>query len=190
MNNYLINNIDNAIENLKNIKIDKNLSDQFSKIVDISINSISNGGKLIFIGNGGSAADSQHIAAEFVSKLKKDRQPLPAISLTTDTSAITAIGNDYGFDRIFARQLQAVGKKGDVLFAISTSGRSPNIHKAIDVAKEIGISVIGVTGPYGTDLINKSDAYFFPKTIETAQIQEMHIIFWHSLCEAVEVGWL
>jgi D-sedoheptulose 7-phosphate isomerase len=187
---YYLNNIDSIINNLQDIKSNKELLTQFSKIVDISTNTISHGGKLIFIGNGGSAADSQHIAAEFISKLKNDRQPLPALALTTDTSAITAIGNDYGFDHIFSRQLEAVGKKGDTLFAISTSGRSPNIHKAIDVARDIGISVIGITGGNGIDLINKSDAYFYPETIDTARIQEMHIIFWHSLCEAVEIGWL
>jgi phosphoheptose isomerase len=144
------------------------------------------GKKVLLAGNGGSAADAQHIAAELVGRFVVERAPLPAIALTVDTSAITAIGNDYGFDQIFARQVRALGQEGDVLVAITTSGRSANIVAAVEAARERGMKVLGLTGGKGKDFARLCDACVVVPTTNTARIQELHITVGHVLCEVVD----
>jgi len=144
------------------------------------------GHKLFFCGNGGSAADSQHIAAEFVGRFQKERKAWPAIALTTDSSALTALGNDYSFDIVFSRQLQALGQKGDVLIAISTSGNSKNILEAVKQAKSLGITSVGVTGGNGGQLAGLCDIAIVAASSKTARIQESHLVIFHTICELVE----
>ena len=150
------------------------------------IGALKSGHKLFFCGNGGSAADSQHIAAEFVGRFQKERKALPAIALTTDSSALTALGNDYSFDIVFSRPLQALGQKGDVLIAISTSGNSKNVLEAVKQAKAMGITTVGVTGGSGGPLASLSDIAIIAASTKTARIQESHLVIFHSLCELVE----
>lgn len=145
------------------------------------------GRKLLIAGNGGSAADAQHIAAEFLSRLNFDRNPLPAIALTTDSSVLTAIGNDYGFDRTFERQVRALGQTGDVFIAISTSGRSPNIVAALETARDAGLVTVGFTGTAANGAMQPFCDYFLaaPST-ETPLIQQIHIVSAHAICGLVE----
>ena len=147
---------------------------------------IRGGGKLLLAGNGGSAADAQHIAAEFVGRFINDRAPLPAIALTTDTSALTAIGNDYGFDQVFERQVRALGRKGDVLVAISTSGRSPNIVAALKAARELGLVTVGFTKSAQSPMRALCDHLLAVPSEETALIQQIHITAAHAICHLVE----
>jgi D-sedoheptulose 7-phosphate isomerase len=149
---------------------------------------IENGCKIILYGNGGSAADAQHIAAEFVGKFLLERRPLPAIALTTDTSVLTSIGNDYGFDQIFARQVRALGQKRDIAIAISTSGNSPNILSATETARQMGLITIGLTGRDGGALGSKVDYHLNVPHRLSARIQEVHIMVGHILCELTEVN--
>jgi D-sedoheptulose 7-phosphate isomerase len=144
------------------------------------------GNKIIFFGNGGSASDSQHLAAEFVGRYEKERRALPAISLTVDTSALTAIGNDYGYDRVFERQLEALGKKGDVAFAISTSGNSKNVIVAVKKAREMGVFTVGFLGRDGGELKSMVDLPVVIPHKKTSRIQESHIMIGHILCECVD----
>lgn len=155
-------------------------------IADICEKSLRNGNKIMFCGNGGSAADSQHIAAEFVGKLNYDRPPLAAIALTTDTSAITAIGNDYGFEYIFSRQLHAIGKNGDVLIAISTSGNSANVVQALHDACMSNIATIGMTGESGGKMDGLCDFIYKAPSSNTQEIQEYHIKLGHLFCGMIE----
>lgn len=161
--------------------------DEIVKLAQDCAKCLTNGGKLLFCGNGGSAADSQHIAAEFVGRFMKERQPLPALALTTDTSALTCIGNDYGYNDVFSRQVTGLGREGDVLFAISTSGNSDNIIKAVDAAKEIGVAVVNVLGKSGGSMKNNGAEYTLhvPSDI-TSHIQECHIMVLHILCDLIE----
>lgn len=144
------------------------------------------GNTIFFCGNGGSAADSQHLAAELLGRYRLDRAPLPAVALTVDTSALTAIGNDFGFDDIFARQLRGLGKRGDVLVALTTSGNSPNVMKAVAAAREMGVTVLGFTGGSGGALKDASDIALVVPASRTDRIQEMHIACGHLICELVE----
>lgn len=144
------------------------------------------GGKVLFCGNGGSAADAQHWAAELVGRFRGDRRPLAAIALTTDSSALTAIGNDYGFEHIFARQVEGLGRPGDVLVAISTSGRSPNVLAALSAAKTSGLATIGVTGASAAAMAARCDHLIAVPAVETARIQELHAGVGHALCALVE----
>ena len=144
------------------------------------------GRKILICGNGGSAADSQHMAAEFVGRFVKERQSLPALALTVDTSLLTAVGNDYGFDCVFSRQVEGLGQEGDVLIAISTSGNSANVVKAVKTAKEKGIYVIALTGENGGILAKESDLCLAVPSQVTARIQEMHIMIIHMICEVAE----
>lgn len=148
--------------------------------------SLRNGGKVMFCGNGGSASDSQHLAAEFTGRFVNDRVPLAGLSLTTDTSALTAIGNDYGFDDVFERQVRALGRKGDCLVGISTSGNSGNVIRAFEAARNIGIHCIGLLGRDGGKLKAMSDIAIVVPCNVTAQIQEAHILIGHTFCGAVE----
>ncbi|RPH48162.1 MAG: SIS domain-containing protein [Desulfobacteraceae bacterium] len=147
--------------------------------------SISSGHKLLIFGNGGSAADAQHIAAEFVNRFRIERPPLAALALTTDTSILTSIGNDYSFDDIFSKQILALGKAGDVTIGISTSGNSKNVIKAIEAAKDKDLFTIGFTGRGGS-LASLADMVFTVESDVTARIQEVHIILGHILCELVD----
>ena len=144
------------------------------------------GNKLFFFGNGGSAADAQHLAAEFVNRYIMDRPPLPAIALTTDTSILTSISNDFAFDEIFAKQLRALGKEGDVAIGISTSGNSSNVLKAFEVAKEMGMKTVALTGNDGGVLAKMADISLIVSSTSTPRIQEAHILIGHILCEMVE----
>lgn len=144
------------------------------------------GKKVLFFGNGGSASDSQHIAAEFVGRYEKERRALAAIALTTDTSILTAIGNDYGFDKIFVRQIEALGQKGDIAFALSTSGNSKNVILAVQKAKELGLYTIGFMGRDGGQMKSLVDLAIVIPSQKTARIQESHIMIGHILCERVD----
>lgn len=147
---------------------------------------VEKGRKILICGNGGSAADSQHMAAEFVGRFVKERQSLPALALTVDTSLLTAVGNDYGFDCVFSRQVEGLGQEGDVLIAISTSGNSANVVKAVKTAKEKGIYVIALTGENGGILAKESELCLAVPSQVTARIQEMHIMIIHMICEVAE----
>jgi D-sedoheptulose 7-phosphate isomerase len=147
---------------------------------------ILNGNKIILAGNGGSASDAQHIAAEFTGRFIKDRKPLAAIALTTDTSALTSIGNDYGFEYIFERQLQALANPGDVFIAISTSGNSPSIIKALETAEKAGCKSIGMSGKDGGKMHHLCNLNIIVPHDVTARIQEMHILIGHIFCKAVD----
>jgi D-sedoheptulose 7-phosphate isomerase len=144
------------------------------------------GKKVLLFGNGGSAADAQHIAAEFTGRFVKERRSLPAIALTTDTSALTAIANDYGFDRIFERQVEGLSVAGDVLIGISTSGNSPNVVKALLKGKEAGCKTIGLSGRDGGEMNNCCDINIVVPSNVTARVQEMHILIGHIICGAVD----
>ena len=147
---------------------------------------LAQGQRIYLCGNGGSAADAQHIAAELIGRFVSDRRALPAIALTTDTSALTAIGNDYGYDEVFSRQVEGLCREGDVLIAISTSGNSDNVLKAVDAAHRVGASVIGLSGKSGGALDAKADVSLVVPSDVTARIQEMHIVIGHLLCALVE----
>jgi D-sedoheptulose 7-phosphate isomerase len=144
------------------------------------------GGKIFFFGNGGSAADAQHLSAEFVGRFVKERQPLPAIALSTDTSFLTAVGNDYGFDQIFIRQIQALGRPGDVAVGITTSGNSPNVVLALKEARARGLKTIGLAGKDGGALRSAVDIPIIVPSPITARIQECHITIGHLICELME----
>lgn len=143
-------------------------------------------GKVIFFGNGGSAADSQHIAAEFIGRFQKERKSLPALALTTDTSILTALGNDYGFEVIFARQIQGLGQKNDLAFGLSTSGNSKNVIAGIQQAKRMGLKTVSLTGCGGGALAKLTDISLIVPSNNTARIQESHICVAHAICELVE----
>ena len=147
---------------------------------------LSGGHKILLCGNGGSAADSQHIAAEFIGRFKKERRSLPAIALTTDTSALTAIANDYHYDLVFARQIEGLGAVGDVLIAISTSGNSKNILEAVRQAKKMQMITLGFTGKAGGKLKDAVDFCYRAESVKTPHIQEMHITALHAISEVVE----
>ena len=169
-------------ENFRNLKQSSSLIEEASKMI---IESLNNGNKIMFCGNGGSAADSQHLAAELIGRYKKNRSPLAAISLTTDTSTITAIANDFNFDEIFSRQIEGFGKKGDVLYAISTSGNSSNIVKAISAARKKDIKIIGITGRDAGKLSNICDLIIKAPANTPDRIQEMHIAIGQIICEII-----
>jgi D-sedoheptulose 7-phosphate isomerase len=146
------------------------------------------GGKVMLAGNGGSAADAQHIAGEFLSRLRFDRHPLPALALTTDSSVLTAVGNDYGYEQVFERQLRGLGRKGDVFIAISTSGRSPNVLTALAAARELGITTVGFTGtaPGAAVMLPLCHLVLVAPSDDTPLIQQVHITAAHAICEIVE----
>jgi D-sedoheptulose 7-phosphate isomerase len=156
------------------------------KAIDALTAVIAGGGKLLLCGNGGSAADCQHIAAEFVGRFMDERRPLPAISLSTDTSALTCIGNDYSFDAVFSRQVRALGTSKDALIAISTSGNSRNVVTAVEAAREIGMLTLGLSGRGGGDLSQRAELNIVVPHEVTARIQEAHILIGHTLCGGVE----
>jgi len=162
------------------------MSADLGRAAGLVADAFTTGGQLIACGNGGSAADAQHIAAEFVGRYLKERTPFPAIALNANSSAVTAIGNDYGFDEVFARQVRAHGRAGDVLLAITTSGDSPNVLRAVEAARAAGLSVIGLTGRDGGVLAALCDVCLTVPVKSTPRIQEAHILIAHVLCGLVE----
>lgn len=166
--------------------VQENLLDEIVLVASVIKSALENGNKIFFCGNGGSAADSQHLAAEFVGRFQTERNSLPAISLTTDTSILTSIGNDYGFEHIFARQIEGLGKQGDVLVGISTSGKSKNVLLAMEEAKKIGLTTISFTGNDGGYLKDVCDYCLNVSHEKTARVQEAHIFMGHILCELLD----
>lgn len=173
-------------EHLEIAKTLPDLATAVSEVVDIISSSLASGGLLLIAGNGGSAADAQHIAAELTGRFMRERQPLRALALHGNTSALTAIGNDYGYEHVFARELSAHARPGDVLLAISTSGNSRNILRAIEVARKINVRVIGLTGESGGQMRTACDLCLCVASKSTARIQEMHITIGHTICELLE----
>ena len=178
--------LNNHLSTIKDIEMKSNEIFQIAKLI---LKTIKKNNKLIFCGNGGSAADSQHIAAEFICKFKKNRRPLPAISLTVDTSVITSISNDFSFEYVFSRQIQALGKKSDCLIGISTSGNSKNIKNAFIEAKKKEIKCIALLGNKGGFLKKYADIPIIINSSNTARIQEAHIFLMHLLCEYVDLNY-
>jgi D-sedoheptulose 7-phosphate isomerase len=160
--------------------------DVMGKVADEMAKALGAGRKILLCGNGGSAADAQHIAGELLSRFEKDRAPWPAIALTTDSSVLTAIGNDYGYEQVFERQVRGLGVKGDVLIAISTSGRSPNVIRALNAARENGLVTIGFTGTDGRDMTKLCDVLLCAPSDKTPVIQQIHITAAHIVCGLVE----
>jgi D-sedoheptulose 7-phosphate isomerase len=161
-------------------------ADRVVAVAQRMADSLRRGGKFLFFGNGGSAADVQHLAAEFVNRFLRQRGALAAIALTTDTSALTSISNDLGFDHVFARQVEALGRPGDVAVAISTSGSSPNVLRAVEAARRLGCITVALTGGTGGALAAAADEAFVVPSAETPRIQETHITLGHALCALVE----
>ena len=161
--------------------------EMLTQVIDVIVAAFRNGNKLLLFGNGGSAADAQHIAAEFTNRFRIERPPLPALALTTDTSALTAIANDYDYARVFVKQLQALGRAGDVAVAISTSGNSPNVLAAVETCKKLKIATVGLTGGTGGKMVGKVDYLLcVAASRDTARIQETHILIGHVICEMVD----
>tara|TARA_B100001123_G_C15311630_1_gene1024574 strand:- start:923 stop:1510 length:588 start_codon:yes stop_codon:yes gene_type:complete len=182
----LKNNLNNSITAKKKLLADEDNLNEFNLALNCLLECYKNGGKLYLAGNGGSAADSQHLAAELISKLAYDRNPLPAEAITTDTSAITAIANDYGYEYIFSRQLEGNASDKDMFLAITTSGKSDNLIKALKFCKERGIKTILFTGKDGGQAIKFADFSIIAPGESTASIQELHILLGHSMCEFIE----
>ncbi len=184
--------IENEINESAAVKAElaRTVPKSIAEAVDLLLQKLRSGGKLITFGNGGSAADAQHIAAEFVGRYRVTRKAIPAIALTTDSSALTAIGNDFGFEEIFSRQLEALGRTGDVALAISTSGTSANILRAVAVAKQMGIATIGLTGKNGGKLRGAVDICLCAPTDATPRVQECHLLIIHIISGIVENAFL
>jgi D-sedoheptulose 7-phosphate isomerase len=173
-------------EALERASRDAVLIDVARKIAEVIAGALRGGGKLLVAGNGGSAADAQHLSAEIVGRYKKDRPAYAAIALTTDTSALTAISNDYGFEHVFSRQVEGLGRRGDVLLALTTSGRSPNILAALKTARQRGMITVGFTGSNGAALAAACDQLLVVPSDDTAVIQQIHMAFAHGICEVIE----
>ncbi len=190
MNRQLILDHFNESAELK-IQAAAQLAQPINEAVDLMFGALSNGNRILACGNGGSAADCQHFAAELVGRFERERLPLPAMSLVTDASILTSIGNDYGFTDIFAKQVQAFGQAGDVLLAISTSGNSPNVIAAIDSALERDMRVVALTGKGGGQIgqmLTDADVHICVPHDRTARIQEVHILIVHCLCDGIDVA--
>jgi D-sedoheptulose 7-phosphate isomerase len=167
------------------------LAQPISQAIELMFNALSNGNKILACGNGGSAGDAQHFAAELVGRFERERFPLPAISLSTDTSIITAVGNDYSFNEIFSKQVQALGQAGDILLAISTSGNSANVVAAAEAALEREMRVVALTGKDGGKLgklLTEADVHINVQHARTARIQEVHLVAIHSICDGIDVA--
>tara|TARA_A100001015_G_C14807920_1_gene639665 strand:- start:245 stop:811 length:567 start_codon:yes stop_codon:yes gene_type:complete len=175
------------IEHLKTAKAtSENIVAPLEIAAKCCIDSLNKSGKILIFGNGGSAADAQHIVAELVGRYKIDRKGLPAFALTTDTSVLTAISNDYGYDCVFERQIEALANEGDIVMGISTSGNSANVIKAFKLANELGCKTIGLSGRDGGKMKNLCDVNLIVPSNDTARIQEMHIVIGHTLCHLIE----
>ncbi len=186
--NYVVNEFHASVAVKQRILDDTPFMQQITDIGHLLIDRYEAGNKLLVAGNGGSAADAQHIAAEFVSRFNFDRPGLPALALTTDTSILTAVGNDYGYDQLFRRQLEANGLAGDVFLGISTSGNSPNILMALEAARLKGITTVGLTGASGGKMRDLCDHCLCVPSGDTPRIQEAHIVIGHTLCAMVELA--
>jgi D-sedoheptulose 7-phosphate isomerase len=163
--------------------------DALTEAIELITEALRDGNKLLLFGNGGSAADAQHIAAEFVNRFKLERVPLPAIALTTDSSALTSIANDYGYEHVFSKQVRALGRSGDVAIAISTSGNAANVIAAVAACRDLGIRVVGFTGGRGGRLADMADLVLcVAATTDTARIQETHILIGHVVCQLVDAA--
>ena len=171
---------------LATIKATFGLEAGIKKACETAVATLKAGGKILLCGNGGSAADAQHIAAELTGRYKTERGALTGIALTTDTSALTAIGNDYGYEFVFSRQLEALGREGDLLIAISTSGNSGNVLKALELAQKIGIKTIGLSGRTGGAMNELCELNLVVPSNDTPRIQEMHIMIGHIICQAID----
>lgn len=186
MNDYILAQILEAKRVMAAMLADTTLLTTIEDTARVCIDCLHNDGKILLAGNGGSAADAQHIAGEFVSKFAFDRPGLPAIALTTDTSILTAIGNDYGYENLFTRQIQALGRKGDIFIGYSTSGKSPNIIRAFEAAKSRGLVCVGFTGSHGGPMKDICDYLLEVPSIDTPKIQEGHLVLGHILCGLIE----
>lgn len=185
---FLRSELASSVETKTKLMEDQKLMQALAQITDEIIQAYKRGNKTLLAGNGGSAADAQHIAAEFVSRFYFDRPGLPSISLSSDPSVVTAIGNDYGYENLFVRQVEAHGKPGDIFIGISTSGKSPNVLKAIEKAKSMGLKTVALTSLKGGDMAKACDfALQVPSEI-TPKIQECHITIGHAICAAVEAA--
>jgi len=174
-------------EHLKTIQaVMGGMEEDLEKASLMAVKVLKRGNKILLCGNGGSAADAQHIAAELVGRYKTERRGLPAIAITTDTSALTAIANDYGYDRVFDRQTEALANKGDLLIGISTSGNSANIISALKLAKEMGCETLGFSGRDGGKMNEVCDVNLVVPSNDTPRIQEMHILFGHTICQIID----
>ncbi|QKF78371.1 D-sedoheptulose 7-phosphate isomerase [Arcobacter defluvii] len=162
------------------------MQEKLEEASKLAVETLKNGNKILLCGNGGSAADAQHIAAELTGRYKTERRGLPGIALTTDTSALTAIGNDYGYDRVFDRQVEALANHGDLIIGISTSGNSKNVLNAFKVAKEKGCKTLGFSGRDGGEMNKLSDINLVVPSNNTPRIQEMHILFGHTICQIID----
>ena len=174
------------VEHLKVAQLMSTLTDKVETTAQLCIDSLKNGGKILIFGNGGSAADAQHIAAELVGRYKVERKGLPAIALTTDTSALTSIGNDYGYNHVFDRQVEALASKGDVAIGISTGGSSGNVINGLQTAKELGCKLIGFSGRDGGEMNDLCDINLVVPADDTPRIQEMHIVIGHTICHLID----
>lgn len=184
--NFFKSELSNSIDLIIKIKNNKSILDQINKSIISIVEAIKNGNKILLAGNGGSAAESQHIAAEYVGRFNLNRKSMPAIALTTDTSIITSVGNDFGFDKIFQRQIQAFGKKNDIFIAYSTSGKSKNIINALKEAKKKQLMTISFIGSNGANLKEYSDLCIRIPSTRTDKIQECHNMIGHLICNLVE----
>lgn len=183
---FVISHLRNSEETLKRAVNDADFTASIVEIAGAITNCFRRGGKLLLAGNGGSAGDAQHIAGEFLSRLNFDRNPLPAVALTTDTSVLTSIGNDYGYERVFERQIRGLGKTGDIFIAISTSGRSANVLVALEAARKMGIVTIGFMGAGEAPMRALCDLRLAAPSEKTPQIQQIHIVAAHAICGLVE----
>jgi D-sedoheptulose 7-phosphate isomerase len=170
----------------KDIFLNENLG-KLVNVIEAITAALKAGNKILLFGNGGSAADAQHLAAEFVNRFVIERPPLPAIALTTDTSILTSIGNDYDFSEIFSKQIRAIGQPGDIAWGISTSGKSPNVVKGLETAKKMGLVTIGFTGKDGGEIATMVDFSIHVDSSSTARVQEAHILAGHVICELVDI---
>ena len=186
MKQYIQDEVSKSLATLELLAQDEQITAEVERIAKACCAALRAGHKILFAGNGGSAADAQHLAGELVSRFNFDRPGLAAFALTTDTSVLTAIGNDYGYDRVFARQLNAVGAKGDVFFGISTSGRSPSILRALEEGRSKGMITVGFTGKIGGDMPPLCDYCIRIPVAETPKIQEGHIVLGHIICGLIE----
>jgi len=175
-----------SVDNYTYLLNDKNIHKDIEKIIDLSINAFKDDKKILFCGNGGSASDAQHIAAELSGRFYTNRPPLYAEALHVNSSYLTAVANDFGYDATYARMLEACGRKGDVLVGISTSGNSPNVLKALKKANDLGIKTIGFSGRNGGEMNNVCDIILKVPSDDTARIQEAHILFGHIICQLIE----
>jgi D-sedoheptulose 7-phosphate isomerase len=181
-------NIQESLALKQAILADQALLDTVTKVGQELAGALQRGGKIFFFGNGGSAADAQHLAAELVGRFEKERRALPAIALTANTSTLTSIGNDYSYEAVFARQLEGLGSRGDVAVGISTSGKSPNVLRALRCARKMGITAVGMTGQCSPDMAELVDYCISVPSKRTARVQEAHILIGHILCEIIEHG--